>query len=461
MMSPQQRANAAMCVAGLPVLQIANAMLLWMACWDDDHVAEPVTNDSHLHRIDERSHHDMMALTRALSSIGSSCQLDTDFLAAVNWHFKQFNCSLNQVAKLSSLEVKLASAVHHLHLTGTAALMQPSESSSDLHSPVLVPPPESPASSTSIASANQVPDYLHDSAVVPIAPLCQYLDALPPLPSYSSSAAELSRRLLKDKPSFFFMCEIPCSRKYIAVARSGVFAVFDSACLSCIVISTLCCDIGSAPPPLQCAAVTTAHAACPPPVTIHTSNHPSDGHQAQLSPPRRRAPSAPRGDVLVVVTCHATICLYDLAAVAIGSFGVGESNGLLLPVLKISMGFKVLDIKFAVEHAVFYHKLSPQHTAVANRLQPIAFSFKFTLFPADSRLRCPYTNCHRNRWSCQSFTLPRHKKCQCQRQYRQCCQRRLQPVATGLRCTVLSTRLQCARMFALTCVTSASLDISR
>jgi hypothetical protein len=72
MMSPQQRANAAMCVAGLQGLQIANPMLLRMACWDDDHVAEPVTNDSHLHRIDERSHHDMMELTRALSSIGSS-----------------------------------------------------------------------------------------------------------------------------------------------------------------------------------------------------------------------------------------------------------------------------------------------------------------------------------------------------------------------------------------------------
>jgi hypothetical protein len=117
-----------------------------------------------------------------------------------------------------------------------------------------------------------------------------------------------------------------------------MFAAFDSACLSCSLLGHLSCDIGSASPSLQCAAVTSAYAASPPPATIYGSSHPY-----QLSPPRRRAPSAPRGDVLVAVTCHSIICLYDLAAISSGSFGVAENtNGILFPILKFSMGFKVL-----------------------------------------------------------------------------------------------------------------------
>jgi hypothetical protein len=214
--------------------------------------------------------------------------------------------------------------------------MRPSSSLHRSASPVLTPGPISESSASSISFESSPQMLQHDPPVVPIAPLSQFLDLLTPLPPATSTAADHARRLLKDRPSFFFIFEIPCARKYVAVARSGLFATFDSSCLSCTLINTLCCDSHGAPPPLLCAAVTSAYSACLPPVTIDGSSP-----APQLSSPRRRAPPCPRGDVLAAITCHSVICLYDLAAVANGNVGA-STDGHLQPIVKIIIGFKVV-----------------------------------------------------------------------------------------------------------------------
>jgi hypothetical protein len=204
------------------------------------------------------------------------------------------------------------------------------------------PNAHSPASSISIDSNALLSTEPAPETAVPAAQLSQYLHTLLPLPPSTPSAAEYARKLVKERPSFFFVCEIPHSRKYIAVCRSGLLATFDSASLCCIMIGTLCGDTGSIPPPLLCAAVTTGYCAAQPPIAIDSTDRP-----LPLSSPSRRAAPPPRGDVLAAVTCHSVICLYDLAAVASGSFGIGAGRGggavntFLQPILKISLGFEV------------------------------------------------------------------------------------------------------------------------
>lgn len=222
------------------------------------------------------------------------------------------------------------------HVTTITVTMRPSSSHLRSASPLPAPLSDSESSASSISFESSPQMLQHDPPVVPIAPLSQFLDLLTPLPPAAATAAHLVRRLIKDRPSFFFICEIPCARKYVAVARSGLFATFDSSCLSCTLISTLSCDSHGAPPPLLCAAVTNAHSACLPPLTINGSSP-----APQLSSPRRRAPPCPRGDVLAAITCQSVICLYDLAAVVNGNFGA-STDGLLQPIVKIIMGFKVV-----------------------------------------------------------------------------------------------------------------------
>jgi hypothetical protein len=214
-------------------------------------------------------------------------------------------------------------------------------------------PPEPAILSAPIASSNktstdslrtQIPTSLPSSvpddsfspesetSVFPVTQLGQYLHALLPLPPSTPSTAEHARKLLKDRPNFFFTCEIPHSRKYVAVSRCGLVANFDSASLRCISIAALCGDSGSVPPPLLCATVTAGYSATPPPITID-----SIGQPIPLSSPSRRALPPPRGDVLAAVTCHSVICLYDLAIIATSSV----ENGLVQPMLKISLGHEV------------------------------------------------------------------------------------------------------------------------
>lgn len=204
-------------------------------------------------------------------------------------------------------------------------------------------PPASSTPSSSVSFNCGLQMTVDDTpAATPVGQLSHFLDVLLPIPPSNSSVQEHTRKLANERPSFFFIHEIPHSRKYIAIARSGRFATFDSSSLSCIMLSTVCCEPGSAPPPLQCAAVTTGYSCPPTPITIETSNHP-----VQLSSPRRRPPPPPRGDVLAVVTCHSVIWLYDLAAMASGSLGIGAGggsniNGVFPPILKVSLGFEVL-----------------------------------------------------------------------------------------------------------------------
>jgi hypothetical protein len=180
------------------------------------------------------------------------------------------------------------------------------------------------------------------SVAPPVGQLSSFLDVLLPMPPSTPSVEEYTRKLANERPVFFFMLEIPHSHIYIAIARSGRFATFDSASLCCIMLGSVCCEPGNAPPPIHCAAVTTGYSCPPIPITVETSNH-----HAQLSSPRRRPPPPPRGDVLAVVTCHSVIWLYDLAAMASGNYGIGVGGGsntnvLFPPILKISLGFEVL-----------------------------------------------------------------------------------------------------------------------